>query len=122
MAVIYSFQSVTSTLTGNTLTARTAGNCTVASPTPRTSNHNPAAQVTASVTVTTTKSDQTITFPAIAPFSWNGGSATLSATASSGLAVTYSVQSGPCSVSGSTLTATAAGSCTIAADQAGDST
>ena len=67
------------------------------------------------------KADQTITFPAIAPFTWVGGSATLNATASSGLTVTYSVLSGPCSVTGDTLTATAAGSCVVAADQAGDS-
>jgi hypothetical protein len=66
------------------------------------------------------KADQTITFPAIAPFTWVGGSATLNATASSGLAVTYSVISGPCSVTGNTLTATDAGSCVVAADQAGD--
>src|SRR5207249_2031960 len=66
------------------------------------------------------KSDQTITFPAISSFTWNGGSATLTATASSGLAVTYSVLSGPCLVSGNTLTATAAGSCDVAADQGGD--
>src|SRR5205085_2332297 len=58
--------------------------------------------------------------PAITAFSWSGGSATLGATASSGLAVAYSIVSGPCSVSGSTLTADHAGSCVVAADQAGN--
>ena len=43
---------------------------------------------------------QTISFPAIASFTWNGGSATLSATATSGLAVAYSIISGPCAASG----------------------
>lgn len=43
------------------------------------------------------------------------------ATASSGLAVSYSSQSaGVCSISGTTVTMSAAGSCVIAADQAGD--
>lgn len=63
---------------------------------------------------------QTITFPAIPSFDWSGGSATLTATASSGLAVTYAVQSGPCALSGATLTATAAGSCVVTANQAGN--
>jgi hypothetical protein len=70
--------------------------------------------------LTVSQADQTIDFPAISDFTWLGGSATLSATASSGLAVSYSVLSGPCSVSGSTLTANHAGSCTVAADQAGN--
>ena len=50
-----------------------------------------------------------------------GTHATLSATASSGLAVSFSSQSsGICTVSGSTVTALAVGTCTIAATQAGD--
>src|SRR5262249_14228953 len=52
---------------------------------------------------------QSITAPAVPSFVWKDGSATLAATASSGLAITYSVLSGPCTVSGSTLTATAGG-------------
>ena len=44
----------------------------------------------------------------------------LSATASSGLAVTFSVSSGPCSASGATLTVTGAGTCVVAANQAGN--
>ena len=62
-------------------------------------NYNAAQQVTQSFSIG--KTAQTITFPAIADFSWSGGSATLGATASSGLAVSYSVTSGPCSVTGS---------------------
>ena len=41
-------------------------------------------------------------------------------TASSGLAVSFSAPSGPCSVSGTTVTITGAGTCTIRASQAGD--
>ncbi|HSS80901.1 MAG TPA: carboxypeptidase regulatory-like domain-containing protein [Gaiellaceae bacterium] len=70
----------------------------------------------------TVYASQTITFPAISNFTWNGGSASLNASASSGLAVSYSVLSGPCSITGSTLTATHAGSCVVAADQAGNAT
>jgi predicted extracellular nuclease len=66
------------------------------------------------------QASQTISFPPIASFDWNGGSAALSATSTSALPVTFSVFSGPCIVSGTTLTATAAGSCTISANQLGN--
>ena len=46
---------------------------------------------------------------------------TLSATASSGLPVAYTVTAGPATVSGNSLTITGAGSVTVQADQAGDS-
>ena len=68
------------------------------------------------------RTPQTISFPTVTAFSWYQGSATLAATASSNLAVTYSVVSGPCSVAGSTLTASGPGSCVVAADQPGNAT
>ena len=64
---------------------------------------------------------QTITFAPLAGAPYGARPITLSATASSGLAVTYKVISGPGSISGSTLTVTGAGSIVIAADQAGNS-
>jgi hypothetical protein len=63
---------------------------------------------------------QSITFgapPTIAP----GGTGTVSATSTSGLAVSFSsLTSAICTVSGSTVTDIEAGTCTIAADQGGD--
>jgi hypothetical protein len=51
-----------------------------------------------------------------------GGTGTVSATASSGLPVTFSSTTpGICTVSGSTVTGIAAGLCTLAANQAGNS-
>jgi hypothetical protein len=44
----------------------------------------------------------------------------LSAKATSGLAVTFSVTSGPCSISSATVTITGAGACVVAANQAGN--
>ena len=65
---------------------------------------------------------QTITFPAI-PTSvvYGTGPVTLTATASSGLAVTYSV-TGPASLAGSVLTYTGAGTVVVTASQSGNST
>jgi Glycoside hydrolase family 44/Chitobiase/beta-hexosaminidase C-terminal domain len=66
---------------------------------------------------------QTITFPAITGTHDSGSSLTLSATASSGLAVAYkSMTASVCSVSGSTASLLSGGTCTIQASQAGNST
>lgn len=83
-----------------------------------TANYNNA---TNTVNVTVAKAGQTITFTGpgtgTAP-----GTAPLTASASSGLTVTFSsTTTGVCTVSGTTVTYITAGTCTIAADQAGDS-
>ena len=64
---------------------------------------------------------QTITFPNPGPLTYGTAAVTLTATATSGLPVTYSVISGPGSVSGSSLTVTGAGTIVVEADQAGNS-
>jgi hypothetical protein len=67
------------------------------------------------------KQDQTITFGALTNKTYGDADFTVSATASSGLPVSFSA-SGNCTVSGSTVHITSAGSCTITASQAGDTT
>jgi hypothetical protein len=64
---------------------------------------------------------QTITFPNPGPQTDGVAPITLTATASSGLAVSYQVTSGPATVSGSTLTITGVGSVTVLAMQGGNS-
>jgi hypothetical protein len=76
-----------------------------------------STSISTSAPVTITGSSQTITFnPALS--GTYGGSATLSATATSNLAVTFTA-SGACSVSSHTLSYTSAGVCTVNANQAG---
>ena len=72
----------------------------------------------------TAKTSQTITFPNPGPLTYpnSPNTVTLAATASSGLAVSYSVTSGPGTISGSTLTVTGTGTIVVAASQAGNST
>jgi large repetitive protein len=62
---------------------------------------------------------QTITFAALAGKTYGDADFGVSATASSGLAVTFTA-SGACTVSGATVHLTGAGSCTITAQQAGN--
>ncbi|HLX72053.1 MAG TPA: MBG domain-containing protein, partial [Verrucomicrobiae bacterium] len=64
--------------------------------------------------------NQTITFPSPGNQTYGVAPITLTATASSGLPITYSVTSGPATVSGSVLTITGAGSVTIQAAQSGN--
>jgi uncharacterized repeat protein (TIGR03803 family) len=72
------------------------------------------------IPVVVEKQDQTITFAAIPDKAPGVTSVTLSATASSGLPVTFTVVSGPATVSGNTLTITGRGSITVRASQGGD--
>ena len=66
------------------------------------------------------KEGQTITFGPLSGVTLGAAPITLNASASSGLAVTFSVISGPGTVKGSTLTVIGAGTITIEADQAGN--
>jgi RHS repeat-associated protein len=82
------------------------------------SNHN---AVSASTTFTISKASQSITFSAPSSPVYDGTPPiSLSASASSGLGVTFSVLSGPGSVSGSTLTIADPGTVEVAANQAGN--
>jgi Tol biopolymer transport system component len=65
-------------------------------------------------------SNQTIAFDAIPDKTYGDAPFTVSASASSGLPVTFSIVSGPASISGSTVTITGVGSVTVRASQAGD--
>ena len=67
------------------------------------------------------KQSQTISFAPLSNKTLGDPPFTVSATASSGLPVTYTA-SGKCSISGSLVTLTGAGSCTITAHQPGDAT
>jgi Pro-kumamolisin, activation domain/MBG domain (YGX type)/Bacterial Ig-like domain (group 3) len=72
------------------------------------------------VTVTVTApSPQTITFNPLPNVTYGASPMTLTATASSGLAVSYGV-TGPATLSGSTLTITGVGTVTVTASQAGN--
>ncbi len=70
-------------------------------------------------TITIPKQDQTITFGALADKTYGDSDFTISANASSGLPVTFSV-TGNCSIIDSTINITLVGNCTVTAHQVGD--
>ena len=107
------------TISGSTVTGVSAGNCTIAANQAGNSNYNAAAQATQSFDIG--MGSQTISF-SLAPTVAVGGTGTLSATnGASGDPVTYtSLTTNVCTVSGNTVTGVALGTCTIAANQAGN--
>jgi len=62
---------------------------------------------------------QSITFAALSPVTYGVAPFALSASATSGQPVAFSILNGPCALSGSTLTVKGAGSCSIQANQSG---
>ena len=65
---------------------------------------------------TVNKADQSISFPAVGPFTFGDAPVTLSASATSGGVVSFTMSSGSCSLNGATLTLSGAGSCVVKAD------
>ena len=122
-----SFASLTSavcTVSGNTVTLVATGTCTIRATQAGDATFNPAPPVARSFAVKSNqKSDQTITFNKPANKQLGDPPFALSASASSGLPVSFAGNSpGVCTVSGSTVTLLAAGTCSITATQDGDTT
>jgi hypothetical protein len=82
-------------------------------------NYTAAAQVTQSIVVN--QASQAISFIASSPVTYGVSPITLTATGgASGNPVTFSIVSGPGSITGNTLTVTGAGTIVVAANQAGN--
>jgi len=118
-----SFSSQTSKVCkvyGDTVTLVAVGTCTVQATQAGNSTYAPAPPVDQSFQVT--KESQTITFSPLSNEPYGTPPFTVSATASSGLTVSFNSQTTKvCTVSGATVTIVAAGTCTIQATQAGNS-
>lgn len=116
--VTYSVTSGPATVSGSTLSITGAGTITVKASQAGNSSFRPAET---SQTFTVAKADQTIDFAAIPAKIVTSPAFSLAATATSGLPVTYTLVSGPATLSGSTLTLSGAtGTVTVRAAQAGN--
>lgn len=120
LAVSYvSSNTGVATISGNTVTITGVGTTTITASQSGNGNYNAAADVPRTLTVN--KRDQTITFNPLADKRFNDAPFALSATSSSGLAVTYSSSNtSVATVSGNVVTIIAAGSTTITASQNGN--
>ncbi len=117
------FTSLTGTIctvSGTTVHGVAAGTCTIAANQSGNSTFSAAPQTTQSFTVFASLSSQSITFANPGDRVLNQGSLTLSATASSGLAVSFtSTTGGICAATGNVVAFFNPGTCTISASQPG---
>jgi hypothetical protein len=117
-----SFASTTTaicTVSGDSVTLAAVGKCTIRATQPGDANYSAAPAVSQSFQVT--KASQTIAFGGLSNQSYGAAPFTVSATASSGLAVKFaSTTQTICTMSGNTVTLIGVGKCTIHATQAGD--
>jgi len=118
LAVSFSIVSGPATVSGNTLTITGAGAVTVRASQSGDTNWNAASPMYQFFNVA--KANQTITFGTLADSTYGDAPFTLAASASSALAVTFAVVSGPATVFGNTLTLNGSGGVTLQASQAGD--
>jgi alpha-tubulin suppressor-like RCC1 family protein len=105
------------TVSGTTVHLTGAGLCTVTASQSGDAIYNPASDVSQSFAIA--KAGQSITFGPLAKKRYGDPDFRVSATASSGLAVSFAA-SGRCTVRAATVHLTGAGSCTVTASQPGD--
>lgn len=119
-AISYALVSGPCTLSGSTLTPTGAGTCIVNASVAQTQNYN--AATSSNVPVVVNAATRTLSLSASpSPMTFGAGAATLSAIPSAGAGVvTYALVSGPCTLSGSSLTSTGAGTCIVNASIVAD--
>src|SRR5207244_5252167 len=93
-----------------------AGSCTITASQPGDANYNPAVSVSRSFSIA--KANQTINFNALANKTFGDADLNVSATASSGLSVSFTA-TGNCTIDGNTVHINRERSCTITASHAG---
>ena len=120
LAVTYtSSTTAVCTVSGSSVALLTLGTCTIVANQGGNTNWLAAAAITQNFTVSA--ATQTITFGPLSNVGVTASSFGITATASSGLTVTFaSTTLGVCTVSGSTVSIVAQGTCSITASQAGN--
>ena len=120
LPVAFTVVSGPGSITGTSLTVTGVGTIVVAANQVGSINFSAAPQVTQSVVVT--QASQAITFTPTTPVLYTTTPVTLTATSSSGLVPSFSIVSGPGTISGTSLTITGLGTIVVSASQAGNAT
>ncbi|MDB6109675.1 MAG: hypothetical protein JWR69_1425, partial [Pedosphaera sp.] len=118
LAVSFSIFSGPATISGTNITITGAGTVIVRASQAGNTNYNAAPNVDQSFTVA--PANQTITFGALGNKNYGDAPFSVGATANSGLPVSFSILSGPATVSGTNVTITGAGTVVVRASQAGN--
>ena len=105
------------TVAGSTVHITSIGSCTVTASQPGNASFTAAVDVARTFAIA--KANQAITFGVLAGKTFGNADFPVSASSSSGLAVSFAA-SGKCTITGATVHITGAGSCTVTASQAGN--
>ncbi|WP_187142988.1 hypothetical protein [Terriglobus albidus] len=116
-AVTYSVVSGPATISGSTVTLTGTGTVVLSASQATTTNYTAA---TATTSFNATQGTPSLSFASIASQTYGNAPFAVSATSASSGAVTYSVVSGPATISGSTVTLTGVGTVVLSASQAAD--
>jgi len=103
----------------NTITATTSGTCLIQAT--KAADTNYLVTTSSNVTFTFSKADQSALSVTVSGFMRGETTSISSSGGSTSETITYSVSSGPCSVSGSTLSSTGLGDCVVVATRPGNS-
>jgi hypothetical protein len=118
LPVVFTIVSGPGTISGNSLTVTGVGTIVIAANQAGSVNFSSAPQVTQSIVVT--QAPQTITFTPTTPLIYTTASITLTATSTSGLTPSFTLVSGPGTLSANSLTFTGVGTIVVSATQAGN--
>ncbi len=119
LKIAYTIKSGMATISGTTITPTDVGPLVIEASQAGDADYNTATPVDQTIIVG--KANQTISFKVTPSTTGNGKSFTVSgATASSGLTITYTIKSGPATISGTTITPNGSGSVVVEASQAGN--
>ena len=118
LPVSFNIQSGPATINGNTVTITGAGTVTVRATQGGNLDYNAAQPVDQTFTVN--RANQTISFGALPDRTYGNPPFSVSGSASSGLPVSFNINSGPATLDGNTVTITGAGRVSIRATQEGN--
>jgi len=119
LPITYSTSATNIAISGNIVTILAAGTASITANQGGNSNYSPATAVTQNLTVNQATQTITVSVPSSVTYV-AGGTVTLAATASSGLAVSFNYKSGPATLTGSTLYLTGKGTISVTAIQSGN--
>jgi len=123
LALTYSVVSGPASVSGHTLTLTGAGTVVISASQAGNSTYSAySGSETITVTATPTQTQTVANFPSTLSLSTTASPYSLTSATSAGLSITYTVVSGPATVSGHSLTLTGAGTVVLRATQAGNST
>ena len=118
LPVSFNIQSGPATINGNTVTITGAGTVTVRGMQEGNLDYNAAPPVDQTFTVN--RANQTISFGALPAKTYGDSPFSVSASASSGMPVSFNINTGPANMNGNTVTITGAGTVSIRATQDGN--